>query len=201
MIAVIDYDAGNLFSVANALERLGIDYVFTADPAEIEKADGIILPGVGAFPDAMEKLSSRGLVPVLQRCAKEKPFLGICLGMQVLFEEGEEFTLTKGLGLLPGRVVPIEAPGLKVPHMGWNGLVMEKSCPLTENLPESPYVYFVHSFCAAPKDEVLVAWCEYGQKVPALVWDGNCCFGAQFHPEKSGDVGLAILKNFAGLCR
>ena len=201
MIAVIDYDAGNLFSVANALESLGLDYTFTADPAVIEKADGVILPGVGAFPDAMEKLSSRGLIPVLRKAAKEKPFLGICLGMQVLFEEGEEFTLTEGLGLLPGRVKAIEAPGLKIPHMGWNELIFAKDCPLTAGLPENPYVYFVHSFCAAPQQENLVAYCQYGQDVPALVWDGKYCYGAQFHPEKSGDVGLAILKNFAGLCR
>ncbi|MDD3192882.1 MAG: imidazole glycerol phosphate synthase subunit HisH [Oscillospiraceae bacterium] len=201
MIAVVDYGAGNLFSVANALEYLKIPYRVTEDPQELEWADGILLPGVGAFPDAMERLRQKNLVPVLRRLGKEKPFLGVCLGMQVLFEWGEEFSLTEGLGLLPGRVTKLQAQGLKIPHMGWNRLQVVRDCPLTWDLPEEPYVYFVHSYAAVPQQDDLVAWADYGGEVPALVWDGAYCYGAQFHPEKSGGVGLAILRNFADLCR
>ena len=201
MIAVVDYGAGNLFSVANALEYLSIPYGITQNPAELEQADGILLPGVGAFPHAMQMLGEKGLVQPIRRLAKEKPFLGICLGMQVLFEKGEEIQPTQGLGLLPGRVVKLDAPGLAVPHMGWNRLELRRECPLTQDLPPDPYVYFVHSFRAAPQPEHLVAWADYGGPVPALVWDGSYCYGAQFHPEKSGKTGLAILRRFASLCK
>ena len=201
MVAIVDYGAGNLFSVANALEHLAVPYQITRAPKVLEQADGILLPGVGAFPDAMEMLQERGLVPLLRRMALEKPFLGICLGMQVLFSQGEEFRLTQGLNLLPGRVEKLRAPGLKIPHMGWNRLEFVRDCPLTRGLPEEAYVYFVLSYCAVPKEENLVAWTEYGGQIPALVWDGAYCYGAQFHPEKSGEPGLMILRNFADLCQ
>ena len=202
MIAVVDYGAGNLFSVANALEHLAIPYQITQDPGARAASDGILLPGVGAFPDAMEMLQKRQLVEILRKMAKEKPFLGVCLGMQVLFSQGEEFRLTDGLDLLPGRVEKLKAPGLKIPHMGWNRLELARDdCPLTRGLPQDAYVYFVHSYAAVPRQENLVAWAEYGGQVPALVWDGACCYGAQFHPEKSGETGLMILRNFADLCQ
>lgn len=200
MIAIVDYGAGNLFSVQNALDYLGISHQVTADSQVIEKADGVILPGVGAFPDAMRKLTERGLVPVLQKAAQEKPFLGICLGMQVLFSIGYEFEKTEGLGLLPGTVEKIKDCGLKIPHMGWNRLFIRTGCPLLADVSAGEYVYFVHSFKAVPQPEHLAAWVEYGEKIPALVWKGQV-FGAQFHPEKSADTGLRILKSFGGLCK
>lgn len=135
MVAIVDYGAGNLFSVANALEHLAVPYQITRAPKVLEQADGILLPGVGAFPDAMEMLQEKGLVPLLRHMALEKPFLGICLGMQVLFSQGEEFRLTQGLNLLPGRVEKLRAPGLKIPHMGWNRLEFVRDCPLTRGLP------------------------------------------------------------------
>lgn len=199
MIAVIDYGAGNLFSVSNALAFLQIPHKITQNPAEIQSASGLLLPGVGAFPDAMRRLQETHLTDLLREQAEKKPFLGICLGMQVMFSSGEEFEKTNGLGLLPGVVKKIQAPGQKIPHMGWNRLEMKNPCPLTKNLPQNPYVYFVHSYYADAKPEQIVATAEYGGEVPALVFRGRC-FGAQFHPEKSGDVGLAILKNFAQLC-
>ncbi|MDY4192468.1 MAG: imidazole glycerol phosphate synthase subunit HisH [Oscillospiraceae bacterium] len=198
MTAVIDYGAGNLFSVKNALDALEIPGRITSDPGEISAADRLILPGVGAFPDIMAMLERKGLTELLRREAEKKPFLGICLGMQVLFEEGEEFAVTRGLGLLPGRVEKICALGLKIPHMGWNELVFQNECPLLSGVPEGSSVYFVHSFRAAPREEHLAAWTQYGEKIPALVFRGHI-FGAQFHPEKSGAVGLRILKNFCEL--
>ena len=185
MIAIVDYGAGNLFSVANALEHLSISYQITQEPQALYESDGVLLPGVGAFPDAMAMLREKDLIPILRQMAKKKPFLGICLGMQVLFCQGEEFCLTKGLGLLKGQVKKMNPPGLKIPHMGWNRLEIVRDCPLTRGLPEQD----------------LVAWAEYGGPVPALVWDGAYCYGAQFHPEKSGETGLRILQNFADLCR
>lgn len=199
MIAIIDYGAGNLFSVQNALDFLGLSSVITKDPTEIRQANGLILPGVGAFPDAMRMLDSSGLTGIVREEAVKKPFLGICLGMQMLFEESTEFGLTKGLGLLPGRVDWIRCP-YKIPHMGWNSLQFAKKSPLLEGVEEGAYVYFVHSFQAYPGDGVLSAWCDYGTQIPALVEQGTV-FGAQFHPEKSGDVGLMILKNFGRLTK
>lgn len=199
MIAVIDYGAGNIFSVKNALTYLGLPHVLTADPAVVEAADGIILPGVGAFPSAMRMLHDSGLTALLQQEAKKKPFLGICLGMQMLFEESFEFEPCKGLGLLPGKVDRIPAKDLIIPHMGWNKLDVKHPCPLMEGLPEEAYVYFVHSYQAMCPDSVIAASCEYGGEVPALVYDGAYVFGAQFHPEKSGEVGLQMLRNFGGL--
>ena len=198
MIAIIDYGAGNIFSVKNALDFLGLSAKLTADAGEIRQADALILPGVGAFPSAMQMLRSSGLIEVIQEEAHKKPFLGICLGMQLLFEKGYEFEECDGLGLIPGSVEKIEAPDLVIPHMGWNKLEMGCSCPILRALPEESYVYFVHSYQAVVSDEYLAAYVEYGTtKIPAMVYDGKTVFGAQFHPEKSGEIGLQILRNFA----
>lgn len=200
MIAIVDYGAGNIFSVKNALDYLGIESVLTSDRKEIEAADAVILPGVGAFPWAMGELKKSGLTDTIKHEAQKKPFLGICLGMQLIFEKGYEFEECDGLGLIPGKVDKIEEPGLIVPHMGWNKLeVLMKDCPLLRGLPGDDYVYFVHSYKAFCDDKNLAAYVEYGGKVPALVWDGKFVYGAQFHPEKSGKIGLKILQNFANL--
>lgn len=199
MIAIVDYGAGNIFSVKNALDYLGLANGLTDSPRELERADEIILPGVGAFPSAMRMLSQKGLVSVLQEQAQKKPLLGICLGMQMLLSKSYEFQECAGLDLIPGTVEKIEAPGLIIPHMGWNRLEMHIPCPLLENLGEEPYVYFVHSFAARCSREYLAADCIYGGSVPAMVYDGKNVFGSQFHPEKSGEVGLQILRNFGGL--
>ena len=197
MIAIIDYGAGNLFSVKNALNALGQDSVFTKDPEEIRAADKLSLPGVGAFPDAMDKLTACGLIPVIREQAEQKPLLGICLGMQMLFEQSEEFGETAGLGLIPGRVVPIET-SYKIPHMGWNELVIPRESKLLYGIKPGEFVYFVHSFAAKTPMEYVSAYCEYGTVIPALVEKENV-YGAQFHPEKSGRAGLTILKNFCSL--
>ena len=197
MIAIIDYGARNLFSVHNALTYLGLPHEITRDPARIQKADGLILPGVGAFPDAMGMLREAGLLPVIREEAVTKPFLGICLGMQLLFERGTEFQETEGLGLLPGSVDRISTP-YKIPHMGWNHLRKNGDSPLLKNVPDGSSVYFVHSYMANTSPEFVSAYAGYGAEIPALVERGNL-FGAQFHPEKSGEVGLAILRNFASL--
>lgn len=199
MIAIIDYGAGNIFSVKNALDHLGVQAVLTGDRAVIEGADGIILPGVGAFPAAMKRLNDSGLIDVIKAEAKKKPFLGICLGMQMLFERAFEFEETAGLGLIDGYVDKIPEAGLVIPHMGWNRLEVQHDCPLFEGLSGDSYVYFVHSYKAFCGDESINAYCEYGGKIPALVSDGKYVFGAQFHPEKSGETGLRILKNFVEL--
>ena len=202
MIAIIDYGAGNIFSVKNALDMLGIENVLTKDRKVIESSDAIILPGVGAFPWAMNQLKKGGLADTLKHEATKKPFLGICLGMQLLFDKGYEFEECGGLGLISGKVDRIDEPGLTIPHMGWNKLEYNiKNCPLFDGLPGNDYVYFVHSFKAYcdNDDRNLVAYCEYGGKVPAMVWDGKFVYGAQFHPEKSGKIGLKILQNFSKL--
>ena len=196
MIAVIDYGAGNIFSVKNALDYLGCENRLTKSTEDIKNADGIILPGVGAFPWAMKMLNESGLVDTIKEEAKKKPFLGICLGMQLLFDKGYEFEECDGLGLIPGHVDRIEEPDLVIPHMGWNKLEKNHDCPLLEGLSDNEYVYFVHSYKAFCEDDNLYAYCEYGHKVSALVSDGKTVFGAQFHPEKSGETGLKILKNF-----
>ena len=200
MIAIIDYGAGNIFSVKNALDYLGLPGELTADPEKIRKADALILPGVGAFPSAMQMLHDSGLTDVIREESHKKPFLGICLGMQLIFEKGYEFEECDGLGLVPGKVEKIEAPGMVIPHMGWNKLEMQNDCPILRNLPEESYVYFVHSYQAVVPDEYRAAYVEYGTaKIPAMVYDGKTVYGAQFHPEKSGEVGLQILRNFGGL--
>lgn len=199
MITIIDYGAGNLFSVQNALNFLGLENQVSSDPDDLNRADGLILPGVGAFPLAMEKLRETGLVSCIQENAKIKPLLGICLGMQMLFEESEEFTRTEGLSLIPGKVDKIVCP-YKIPHMGWNSLEITRKSPLLKGVSEGDSVYFVHSFMAYTSGENISAQCDYGVKVPALVERGNV-FGAQFHPEKSGEVGLQILRNFGDLTK
>ena len=173
----------------------------TDDAAAIQAADAIILPGVGAFPSAMQMLKERHLVSVLQTESKKKPFLGICLGMQLIFEKGYEFEACDGLGLIPGTVEKIPASGLIIPHMGWNKLEYQIDCPLLHNLGEEAYVYFVHSYQAVVAPEYLAAYVTYGGQIPAMVYDGKTVFGAQFHPEKSGETGLQILRNFGGLLK
>lgn len=197
-IAIVDYGAGNLMSVHNTLDYLGYENKIAASADVIENAAGVILPGVGAFPDAMAALTDSGLTEAVLKAAKEKPFLGICLGMQMLFEESDEVRPCRGLGLLPGRIERIET-SLKLPQIGWNALDILRPNVMTEGLENDSYVYFVHSFMAHPADENdLAAVTDYGTRVPAMVARGNL-FGCQFHPEKSGEVGLSMLQNFAKL--
>ena len=201
MIAIIDYGVGNLFSLASSLASLGFDAVVTGDPAVIRSADRLILPGVGAFGDAADKLRETGLDAVIcDEVSKGKELLGICLGMQLLFEKSAEYGEHRGLGLLKGEVVPLEGmidPDLKIPHIGWNALQYVKpDCRLFRGIREGDFVYFVHSFHAVGCEDSLSATAEYGIPVTAVVAKGNV-FGCQFHPEKSGKVGLAILAAFA----
>ena len=199
MIAIVDYGAGNIFSVKNALDYLGLDCKLTSDNDEIKAADAVILPGVGAFPAAMAMLEKSGLIDTIKEEAAKKPLLGICLGMQMLFEKGYEFEECDGLGLIKGSVRYMDEPDLLIPHMGWNKLEKLNDCPLLENIGYDEYVYFVHSYKAECADENIATYSEYGGRVPALVFDGKFVYGAQFHPEKSGDTGLKILKNFGEL--
>ena len=199
MIAIIDYGEGNIFSVKNALDYLGLENRLVSDKESVISADAVILPGVGAFPAAMKKLEATGLVETIKDEASKKPFLGICLGMQLIFEKGYEFGECDGLGLIKGDVRKMEAPELIIPHMGWNKLEKLNDCRLMNGIGDNEYVYFVHSYKADCADENISAYCEYGGRVPALVHDGKFVYGAQFHPEKSGDTGLKILKNFGGL--
>ena len=201
MIAIIDYGAGNIFSVKNALDYLGLENDLVSDAESIKSADAVILPGVGAFPAAMEKLGNSGLIDVIKEEAKRKPFLGICLGMQMIFEKGYEFEECEGLGLIKGSVRFMDEPDLIIPHMGWNKLVKLNDCPLLNGLGDNEYVYFVHSYKAECADENVAAYSEYGGRVPALVFNGKFVYGAQFHPEKSGDTGLKILRNFGNLIK
>ncbi len=195
MIAIADYGIGNLGSVTKGFRHAGAETVLSGDPAVLGAADALILPGDGAFAATMEEVTRRGLVPILREAgAAGKPLLGICIGMQLLFEESEEHGRHQGLGLLPGRVRRFE-DGLPVPHMGWNRLRARRSHPLLEGLADGSYVYFVHSyFCDAP-DEVVIATSEYGRDFPAVVGRGNV-LGVQFHPEKSQAVGLRMVANF-----
>ncbi|MBP0983711.1 MAG: imidazole glycerol phosphate synthase subunit HisH [Oscillospiraceae bacterium] len=199
MTAIIDYGAGNLFSVKNALDFLGIENKITNNPDDLRSADRLILPGVGAFPDAMRMLNESGLVEVIKEEVQKKPLLGICLGMQMLFEKGYEFGETDGLGLITGSVKLMHPQGdLPVPHIGWNSLEFNEPCRLLDKCENGEYVYFVHSFAAECDSRNVAAYCDYGMKIPALVFEGNV-YGAQFHPEKSGDTGLNILRCFAAL--
>ena len=201
MIAIIDYGAGNIFSVKNALDYLELESRLVSDIDSVKSADAVILPGVGAFPAAMKKLEATGLVDTIKAEAEKKPFLGICLGMQLIFEKGYEFEETDGLGLIGGSVIKMEEPDLIIPHMGWNKLEKLNDCPLLENVGDNEYVYFVHSYKAQCDDKNIAAYSEYGGRVPALVYNGKYVYGAQFHPEKSGETGLKILKSFGELIK
>ena len=201
MIAIVDYGIGNLRSVQKALEYLGLKGVITSEKETILNSQGIILPGVGAFPDAMDNLKTQGLDTVL-RSAKElnKPILGICLGMQLLFDVSYEIRTCEGLGFIPGKIKKLYG-GVKIPHMGWNSLNLVQDNPLIKGIKEGDYMYFVHSFYAEMGfKEDLIADCSYGIQVPAVVARGNV-FGTQFHPEKSGNIGIQILKNFGELIK
>ena len=200
MIAVIDYGVGNLFSLTSSLAAIGAESIVTDDPCEIAKAEKIILPGVGAFEDAKKKLAERGLDKVIiSEVKRGKKIFGICLGMQMLFEKSFEYGVHEGLGLLRGSVVAMEGvipPQLKIPHIGWNALSIKKEHPIFKYVKENDYVYFVHSYFADGCDESLLATTEYGKELTAAVAFENVS-GTQFHPEKSGEVGLSILRAFA----
>ncbi len=200
MIAVIDYGVGNLFSLCSSLKYIGEEAVVSGDADIIRKADRLILPGVGAFADAAQKLRAGGIDEVIKtEAAAGKPIMGICLGMQLLFEMSYEYGEHKGLGLIKGSVKPISdiiPSGLKIPHIGWNALIKKKEHPLLGEVRNGECVYFVHSFYAADCDESVIATAEYGAELTAAVEYGNVV-GCQFHPEKSGDVGMRILKAFA----
>lgn len=198
--AIVDYGVGNLMSVSNAMHYLGFETKITSDATELELADSILLPGVGAFPDAADKLRGPGLDQVLIAESKKKPILGICLGMQLLLERGEEVRPCEGLGFVKGSVRKIDT-ALKLPHIGWNELHFQNDSLLFRGIDEGAYVYFVHSFCAVAEDESqVIARTDYGASVVAAVQSGNV-FGTQFHPEKSGEIGLAMLKNFGEMNR
>ena len=201
MIAIIDYDAGNIKSVEKALLLLGEEVKITDDAQEILSADKVVLPGVGAFGDAMGNLERRGLVPVIRETVeKGTPFLGICLGRQLLFERSDEAPGVAGLGILPGEILRIPSKeGLKIPHMGWNSLRLEHGGRLFDQVSEQSYVYFVHSYyLKAGEEEIVKASTEYGVHIHASVEKGNV-FACQFHPEKSSEVGLRILSNFVNI--
>ena len=203
MIAIIDYDAGNIKSVEKALHYLGEETVVSRDPQVLLSADKVILPGVGSFGDAMNNLNKFGLVPVIRQIADQKtPFLGICLGLQLMFKKSDETPGVQGLALLPGEIVRIPDDGkLKVPHIGWNSLHFPKESRLFQGIEEDAYVYFVHSFyLKAGNIDDVAATTEYGTLIHAAVEHGNI-FACQFHPEKSSEVGLHILKNFITICR
>ena len=201
MVAIIDYDAGNIRSVEKAVRYLGKEVTVTSEPEEILAADRVILPGVGAFGDAMKRLHAMGLVEVIRQAAdRGTPFLGICLGLQLLFEKSEESPGVPGLGLLQGEILRLpEHPGLKVPHIGWNSLKYPNPGWLFRGIPEDSYVYFVHSYYLKAQDEgIVTATTEYGTLVHASVESGNL-FACQFHPEKSSETGLTILENFLSI--
>lgn len=206
MIVIIDYGMGNLKSVKNALDFLGLENKISSDEKEIRKADGLILPGVGAFPDAMDTIERLSLDKIIRKeVANNKPLLGICLGMQLLFEKGFEGLERSGLGLLKGNIVKMKDDkenNIKIPHIGWNNLIYNKTDDLFNSIEEGKFVYYVHSYFVQDyNNDDLVAYSEYGEnKIPGVVRCNNV-MGAQFHPEKSGDVGLAILKNFGELIK
>ena len=199
MVAIIDYGVGNLFSLKSSLKEIGAEAVVTADEKLIAAADRIILPGVGAYEDAARKLRESGMADVVKREAVAgKPMMGICLGMQLLFDVGYEYGVHEGLGLIHGSVKPIAdviPDNYKIPHIGWNLLKFKGESPLFKYIKEGDYVYFVHSYYAADCDESVIAVTEYGAELTAAVASGNV-YGCQFHPEKSGDVGMKILKAF-----
>ncbi|MEW5706595.1 MAG: imidazole glycerol phosphate synthase subunit HisH [Actinomycetota bacterium] len=201
VIAIIDYGMGNLRSVEKAFEKLGFDVAISSDPMFIDRADGIILPGVGAFADCMSNLISAGLEKaVYDGIESGKPFLGICLGLQLLFQESEEDGIHKGLGIFKGRVRRLPK-GRKIPHMGWNQIKYVNKSPIFNGVPEGSHFYFVHSYYVDPVEkDVISTVTDYGLEFTSSVWSGNI-FAVQFHPEKSGDIGLKVLENFGRLCK
>ncbi|EED2629774.1 imidazole glycerol phosphate synthase subunit HisH [Listeria monocytogenes] len=196
MIVIIDYDTGNTKSISKALDFIGLQNKISSDATEISQADGVILPGVGAYPEAMKELTRRGLDKTLKEIAATgKPILGVCLGMQLLLESSNEHSFTSGLCLIPGHVEKLpEEPEFAVPHMGWNQLQIKRATPLTKQL-DGEYVYYVHSYYANCPEEYIIATSGYSIEVPGMINNGNI-YGAQFHPEKSGQIGLEILKGF-----
>jgi imidazole glycerol-phosphate synthase subunit HisH len=200
MIAIIDYGMGNLRSVQKGFERMGREAVVTRDPKTILDAGKVVLPGVGAFPDCMRNLEEYGLIDAVKQSIRSgKPFLGICLGLQLLFTESEEFGLSKGLDIIKGRVVRFKGPefhGLKIPHMGWNSLTIKRRSPAMQDVPDGSHVYFVHSFHVVPEDKgVIATTTPYGIDFVSSIWKDNI-LAVQFHPEKSQALGLSILKRF-----
>lgn len=197
MICIIDYGAGNIESVRKALEYIGADCVVSSDKDVLAASDAAILPGVGSFGDAMNELRSRGLEePIKDFIASNKPFLGICLGLQILFESSEESPGAVGLGVLKGKIVRIpDGEGLKIPHMGWNSISVKKDDALFKDVPDEPYVYFVHSYYLKAEEDIVTSTAEYGVTIHASVAKGNLR-ACQFHPEKSGELGIKLLKNF-----
>ena len=204
MIAIIDYGVGNIHSVISALNKLDIENILTADPEIIKNADGIILPGVGAFRDAIKSLEDTGLIPLIKKCAADgKPLLGICLGMQLLYEKNFEDGEYEGLGLLKGDVIPFKpyiSKDLKIPHMGWNKLDIKQDSPLFKYLGEDEFVYYVHSYFARGNEKDVLASSEYDIEVPGVVGHDNI-MGMQFHPEKSSSTGLKLLKAFGEMIK
>lgn len=200
MIVIVDYGVGNIKNVMNAFERLGVETILSSDPEQIEGAAGVVLPGVGAFQDAMRKLQAKRLDWALKRrAAANRPTLGVCLGMQLLFQSSSEGSLTTGLGLLEGTVEKIPYSTVKIPHIGWNVLRIQQEDPITDKLPSGPYVYFVHSFMVSSylEKDLIMDTC-YGGAIPAILRRGNT-IGMQFHPEKSGKIGEQLLRNFIQL--
>ena len=200
MIAIIDYGMGNLMSVQKGFERVGREAVVTSDAKTILSAGKVVLPGVGAFPDCMRNLEQNGLIDVVRKTIESgKPFLGICLGLQLLFTESEEFGISKGLDIIKGRVVRFKGPefaGLKIPHMGWNSIAIKRRAPALADVPDESHVYFVHSFHVVPEDmSVIATTTPYGIEFVSSIWKDNI-FAVQFHPEKSQTLGLSILKRF-----
>lgn len=197
-VGIIDYGMGNLQSVSNALKFLGVSSFIASEPKDLIKADKVILPGVGAFKDAVNLLREKGFEEYLQKIHKEEvPLLGICLGMQLVFDSSIEFGNHKGLGLMRGEIIKLDVD-LKIPHMGWNRLIVKKEVPIFTGLPENSYVYFVHSYHLNTDDDIVSATTIYEKEIQVAAQEKNT-FALQFHPEKSGDVGLQILKNFATL--
>jgi glutamine amidotransferase len=197
MIAVVDYGMGNLRSVEKGFHHVGVEARVVSNASDIDDARGVVVPGVGAFRDCMNNLEGLGLIdPILRSINKGKPFLGICMGLQILFSESEEFGHSRGLDIFRGKVPRFPESQLKVPHMGWNRVALKKRPPIFEGLPDGGYFYFVHSYYVAPEDEDIIAGTtEYGIEFTSMVWKDNV-FATQFHPEKSQELGLRILKNF-----